>query len=230
MPLPARSLRFLADHSARFRRYPARSLLAALAATAGCIALPGVAQAAGRSTPDATTLTSICTKVSPSSVSSIVGYTVPAGRQNVNTFVVDKSIGFSATATSCLFSVLPSAANFTPKMVILNYEVFTKSVTLTTLKTIAENEQKQIASEEKANNFKVTWSTYSGLGVTAIYYKWTASFHLPPGVPLPKGMSTSMAYEGIAALEGTKAYEAAVNNLTLAQSKLAGLVRLTMKL
>jgi hypothetical protein len=199
---------------------------------------PGVAQAVAlartsqfRATPDATI--SICSKVSASSVSRIVGYTVPAPTTDTLTFVVDKALGLSATSTSCLFSVLPSATNFSPKMVSLDYEVFNKPVTLTTLKTAAEEEQKQVASKEKANNFKVTWSSYSGLGVPAVYYKWTASFHLPSlpsGVTLPKGISTNLAYQGIAALEGTKAYEAAVNNVTLSESKVGELARLALKL
>ncbi len=57
---------------------------------------------------------------------------------------------------------------------------------------------------------------------------------MPTGVTLPKGMTLpkglNIAYSGIATLNGKQSYSASVNNDTLAQSKLAALVSLAMKL
>jgi hypothetical protein len=49
-------------------------------------------------------------------------------------------------------------------------------------------------------------------------------------VTLPKGFSRNLAYEGIATLQGTKSYEAAVNNDTLSEAKLGELARLAVRL
>ncbi len=175
---------------------------------------------------------SICNKVSPSSVSSIVGYTVPAPTLTPSTFVVDKALGISATSTNSSFTVFPTTTSPSSRVVVLGYEVFTKPVTEASLKAAAAAQNEKVVSEEKASHFKVSYSAYSGLGVTAIYYKWTAWPHiaLPKGVTLPKSFSTNLAYEGIATLQGTKSYEAAVNNHTLSEAKLGELARLAVRL
>jgi hypothetical protein len=171
--------------------------------------------------------------VSASSVSSIVGYTVPAPTSATDSYEVDKALNISATATDCSYDVLPSAADpLGSKVVSLSYEVFNKPVTEALLKAAEASQQAKLASEEKAAHFKVKYSSYSGLGVTAIFFTMTAQFNfgLPKGVPLPKGMSSTFALEGIATLNGTISFGAAVNNVTLPESKLASLVRLAMKI
>ena len=204
--------------------------------------MPGAAQAApllhaGRPAAVSFSTSSICNKVSPSAVSRIVGYTVPAPTEYTSTYVVDKALNLSATSTDCGFTVTGSITSpFSTKTVYLDSEVFTKSVTLATLKKVEAAEQEKVASQEKASHFKVSYSDYSGLGVTAVYYKITATIGLPTGVTLPKGVSLpkgfslSFAYSGIATLEGKQSYAASVNNGTIPESKLAALVGLAMKL
>ena len=221
----------------RLRRYPARSLVA-LAAAAGCTALPGIAQAATAPKVPLPVSTTACNKISRSAVSSIVGFTVPAPTGETITTTIDAALKLSATATTCSYIVAGSLSNpFGSKTVNLSSEVFNKTVTLDTLKAAEEAEQEKIAKAQKIDNFKVTSSSYSGLGVTAIYFTVTASIHipgLPTGVTLPKGMTLpkglNFAYSGIATLNGRQSYDASVNNDTIAQSKLAALVSLAMKL
>ena len=233
-PVPATCLS--PEHRARLRRYPARSLVT-LAAAAGCIALPSVAQAAVRST-SIKAVSDLCSRVSPSAVSSIVGFTVPAPTENTFSYPIDPKLNLTETSTSCTFLVAGSAtAPFGSKNVSLTSEVFNHPVTLAILKQAEAAEQEKYASQEKASHFKVHYQNYTGLGVTAVYYTITASFNipgLPKGTTLPKGFSLpkgfGFAYSGIATLNSTQSYSAAVNNTTIAPSKLAALVSLAMKL
>jgi hypothetical protein len=208
----------------------------ALAAASSCVALSGATVAAA-STVHANKAvaapTGGCGRVSASSVSGIVGYTVPAATAATDSYPVDKALSISATATDCSFDTMPTQADpYGAKVVSLSYEVFSKPVTEALLKEAEAAEQANETKAEKATHFKAKYSSYSGLGVTAIYFTITSQLNLglPKGVPLPKGMSTSFDLEGIATLNGTISYGAAVNNLTLPESKLADLVRLAMKI
>jgi hypothetical protein len=133
--------------------------------------MPSAAQAAApagharqfQATPDAAS--SICNKVSPSSVSSIVGYTVPAPTLTPSTSVVDKALGISATSTNCSFTVFPTTTSPSSRVVVLGYEVFTKPVTEATLKAAAAAQNEKVVSEEKASHFKVSYSAYEGSGL-----------------------------------------------------------------
>jgi hypothetical protein len=217
----------------RLFRYSARSLFA-LAAASSCVALSGAAAAAA-STVHAdkvvAALTAHCS--SASSVSGVVGYTVPAPTVASDSYPVDAALNISATATDCSYDTLPSAADpFGSKSVSLSYEVFNKPVTEAILKQAEAAAEAKESSAEKATHFKAKYSSYSGLGVTAIYFTITSQLNLglPKGVPMPKGMNTSFDLEGIATLNGKISFAAAVNNLTLPESKLADLVRLAMKI
>ena len=97
-------------------------------------------------------------------------------------------------------------------------------------KQAEEAAQAKESSAEKANHFKAKYTSYTGLGVTAIYFTITSQLSMPKGVPVPKGMSTSFDLEGIATINGKISFGAGVNNLTLPESKLADLVRLAMKI
>jgi hypothetical protein len=208
-----------------------------LAAAAGCIALPSVAQAAAKPTTPKP-ISDLCSRVSPSAVSSIVGFTVPAGTANTFSFTIDPKLNLKETSTSCTFLVAGTATDpFGSKNVSLTSEVFNQPVTLAILKQAEAAEQEKYAAQEKASHFKVNYQNYSGLGVTAVYYTITASFNipgLPKGTTLPKGFSLpkgfGFAFSGIATLNKTQSYSAGVNNTTIAQSKLAALVGLAMKL
>jgi hypothetical protein len=191
-------------------------------------ATPAVHVGGPRATSDATN--SICKNVSTSSVSSIVGYTVPAFTQASISFVVDKAMGLSATATNCTSTLLTLRNMFSSKVVSLGYETFSKPVTLSLLEEAMAQEQQKLAAQEKVRNFKISCAKYSGLGVTAVFCKWSMSLNMPVTVTMPKGMSTKLAYEGIGTVQGAKSYEAAVSNNTLPESKLGALARLAMRL
>jgi hypothetical protein len=174
-----------------------------------------------------------CANVSASAVSAIVGYSAPAPTAPLSdTLVVDKALNLTATVTDCSFTSAITPTNFSPKSVVLSYEVFNKPVSLALLKTIEASEQEKLAAQEKATDFTATEVPYSGLGVTAFYFTITAKLDLglPKGIPMPKGVPTSLAYEGISTLQGTKSFGSAVNNTTLAKGKLADLTRLAMKI
>jgi hypothetical protein len=200
--------------------------------------MPSAALAATPSRVIVAATVPICNKVSASAVSAIVGYRVPAPSEYNDTYVVDKALNISATSTSCGFTVQATAANpFSSKTVYLDSEVFNKAVSEATLKAAETAEQEKVAAAQKVSHFKVSFSNYSGLGVTAVYYTITASLNipgLPVGVTVPKGItlpkSFGFAYSGIATLQGKQSYAASVNNDTISQSQLASLVRLAMKL
>ena len=232
-PLSAPALHTSRDPRARLFRSSARSLFA-LAAATSCIGLSGATVAAAstvHSNKVAITPSANCGKVSASSVSGIVGYTVPAPTVATDSYPVDAALNISATATDCSFDTLPSAADpYGAKVVSLSSEVFNKPVTEAILKQAEEAAQAKESSAEKANHFKAKYTSYTGLGVTAIYFTITSQLSMPKGVPVPKGMSTSFDLEGIATINGKISFGAGVNNLTLPESKLADLVRLAMKI
>jgi hypothetical protein len=206
-----------------------------VAAASSCVALSGAAVAAASTVhaDKAVSAAAGCGNISASSVSGIVGYTVPAATADTDSYPVDQALNISATATDCSYETLPSAADpYGSKVVSLSYEVFNKTVTEAILKEAEAAEQAKESSVEKATHFKSKYSSYSGLGVTAIYFTITSQLNLglPKGVPMPKGMNTSFDLEGIATLNGKVSFGAAVNNLTLPESKLADLVRLAMKI
>ena len=151
--------------------------------------------------------------MSASSVSGIVGYTVPAPTVATDSYPVDAALNISATATDCSFDTLPSAADHGAKVVSLSYEVFNKPVTEAILKQAEEAAQAKESSAEKANHFKAKYTSYTGLGVTTMYFTITSQLSMPKGVPVPKGMSTSFDLEGIATINGKISFGAGVNNL-----------------
>jgi len=232
-PLSAPAWNLFRPSRPRPFRYSARPLFA-LAAASSCVALSGATVAAASTVQaDKVAVTPSANCVSAPSVSGIVGYTVPAPTLATDSYPVDPALKISATATDCSYDTFPSAADpFGSKIVSLSYEVFNKPVTEKILKEAEAAEQAKESKAEKATNFKAKYSSYSGLGVTAIYFTITSQLDLglPKGVPLPKGMNTSFDLEGIATLKGKISFAAAVNNLTLPESKLADLVRLAMKI
>ena len=138
---PASATPLSSEHRGRLRRYPTRSLVA-LAAAAGCTALPGVAQAATAPKVPLPVMTTACNKISRAAVSGIVGYPVPVPTGETITSTVDQALNLTATATSCTYLVPGSATNhFGSKTINLGAETFNKTVTLATLKAAEEAEQ-----------------------------------------------------------------------------------------
>jgi hypothetical protein len=181
----------------RSRSWPRRALLFSVAASLALDALPAAAQASPRSQVAG----SFCANVSAASVAAIVGHSVPAGLPS--TFHVKASKandGISAVVRSCTYGSPTSLAGIA-KDVYLSSEVASRPLT--------GNDLKNALSEAQKLKFKFT--PYSGLGMRAFSYTFTEG---------------SITAEVIAAINGTKIYEAGVYTKALALSKLASLVRL----
>lgn len=208
------------------RRFPFRSphrssakraLLVFVAGASVTLAAPMAAQAAGRSgavsgarhtvevSPRASS--SICDKVSASSVSAIIGYKVPAGTPySLSVKPTAENFGISGKVTTCTYGAETSMATIL-KAVSLSFETISKPL------TTAEMQQ----SIEKATKLaKFKFSTYSGLGVPAFYFILTES-----GI-------TGQGITGV--LGGTTYFGASVESKKVSMSQLAALAKLAEKL
>ena len=166
----------------------------------GLVAVPSVAQAAAAHVaPPAR-----CS-VSASSVSAIVGYSVPTGTFFGDTIKATKQNDeIAASVKSCIFGSQTSLKALA-KDVILSYEVTSKPLT--------GSELQHALTQAEALKFKFT--PYSGLGMTAYYYTFTVG-----GTPV----------QGMAAIDGTKIYSAGIYIKAPAAHELAALVQLAEKL
>ena len=202
----------------RRRSLPSRTLLLGIAGALVLIAVPAVAQAASRSgvtiqgrnsvAGDVKALTSsICDKVSAASVSSIVGFKVPAGTPNTYSIKPTKAnYGISGTNITCTYGVGTTMAALV-KVVILSYEVISKPLTTSEM-------QQSIKKASLTAKFK--FSAYSGLGVPAFYFSLTES-----GI-------TGQGITGV--VSGTHYFGASVETKNVSMSKLAALAKLAEKL
>ncbi len=178
-------------------------------------AAPAIAQAASRSRASTARLqvsagtagsASICSKVSNSTVSAIVGYTVPAATAETRHLQpTAANFGISAVETTCTFGSQASLAALI-KDVSLTFEVTSRALTAQEVKT-------QIAKATSAT-IKISVTPYPGLGVPALYFTVT-------------GGGTSGA--GIVGLSGTT-YFGASSDAKLSKSKLASLAKLAQSL
>lgn len=165
-------------------------------------AAPGAAQASSGPKPSAA---AICDKVSAASVSAIVGFSVPAATASANNLKATKENDeISATVMSCTYGSETSLAALA-KTVGLVYEVTSKPLTAAELK-------KGLAEGQKLN---INAVPYSGLGLSAFYYSFTAG-----------GVLT----QGITGLRDKDEYGAFVYTKAVSTSKLAALVRLAERL
>jgi hypothetical protein len=205
----------------QYRHRRLRSSRVLLAGVAGVIALVGVptiAQAASRSgeaiagpraasgTP-APHSSSICDKVSAASISSIIGYKVPAG--TASTFTVKPSADnyeTSGTNTVCTYGTASSMSALL-KDVSLSYEVISKPIT-------AAEEEQSIKKAEKGTKF--TFTPYTGLGVPGFYFS------------LSEAGITGQGITGVQ--NGTHFFGASVESKTISKSALAALAKLAEKL
>lgn len=200
-----------------YRSLRSRALLLGIAGALGLVAAPAVAQAASR---PATTQgrqvlartarplsSSICSKVSAASVSSIVGYTVPAGTAyTINVKPTTANFETSAVDTTCTYGAQTSMAAIL-KSVTLSFEVLSKALT-------ASQIQQSIA--KASASVKMKFTSYSGLGVPAFYFRLTAAGITGQGI--------------VAILNGTHYAGATVETKNLSMSKLAALAKLAEKL
>ena len=173
-------------------------------AAAGLLAVPSAAQAAAR----AELGSSICSSVSASSVSAIVGYRLPAATfSTVNLKATKTNDEISAVASSCTYGAETSMAAL-PKTVVLSLEVTSRSLTTAELK-------KTVAQAQSIKGLKMTITPYSGLGMPALYFTFSEA---------------GITAQGISALNGTKEYGANVFTKTASKSEIAALVKLAEKL
>lgn len=149
---------------------------------------------------------SVCSKVSAGSVSAIVGYTVPAATASTREIkAIPANGGVSAVVTTCTFGPQSSLAALL-KDVTLETEVTSKPLTAA--------EVKQDLAKAATGSLKITVSSYSGLGVPALYFTESGS---------------GITGAGISGIAGTTIFGASVEQ-TLPMSKLAALAKLAKKL
>jgi hypothetical protein len=187
----------------------ASGLFAATAVTQAAASRPGVTPEGRQAVARTARLlsSSICSKVSPASVSALVGYSVPAGTPDIRKLKATKqNFGISAVVTTCTFGSQASMAALL-KDVTLSSEVTSKPLTT--------SEMQQEVAKASGATFKFKFTPYSGLGVPAFYFSMTAA-----------GISA----EGIEGVDGTKSFGASVETKTLSKSKLAALAKLAEKL
>ena len=195
-----------------------RAVLFAVAGALVVIAVPAVAQAAARSgvtnqgshsVEDSSKAlsSSICGKVSAASVSSIIGYKVPAGVPYTRSIKPTKeNYEISGKETICTYGAETSMATIL-KAVTLSFETLSKPLTPSEM-------QQSIAKASTLAKFK--FSTYSGLGVPAFYFSLTES-----GI-------TGQGITGV--LGGTNYFGASVESKKVSKSSLAALAKLAEKL
>ena len=189
-----------------------RSLGAILVGVVGAVALtafPTVTQAASRPGDPmseghpAPLKSSICAKVSAATISSIIGYKVPAGVES--TFAVKPTAAnfhVSGTNTVCTYGAETSMATIL-KAVSLTYEVISKPLTAAEL-------QKSIEAVTKDAKFKFV--PYSGLGVPGYYFSITEDNITGQGMT---GIQNSTHFFG-----------ASVESKTVSKSTLSALAKL----
>jgi hypothetical protein len=182
-------------------------------------AVPAVAQGASRlrvtnqgrqvtaGTSALVSSSSICSKVSASAVSAIVGYSLPpATAGTVDLKATKQNDEISAVVTACTFGPQTSLAAL-KKDVILQVEVTSRPLT-------SQEIQKALSTKTVGTtHFKIT--TYSGLGVPGFYITFA----------LTGGIKT----ETISGYKGTSEFGASVYS-NLSQSKLAALAKLAQTL
>jgi hypothetical protein len=199
------------------RSFSSRALLVGIAGVLTLVAVPAAAQAATRSgtvsgrragaSPPTALASSICSKVSAASVSSIIGYKVPAA--TATTFAIKPTkanYGISGTNTICTYGTATSMTALL-KDVSLTYEVISKPL------TTAEMQQ---SLEKASKGAKFKFSAYSGLGVPGFYFSLTEE-----GI-------TGQGITGVA--NSTDFFGASVESKTVSKSTLAALAKLAEKL
>ncbi len=181
-----------------------RSIWAFAAAVACAGACAGTATARTANTVAAT---KACDKVSASSVSAIVGHTVPAP---VGIIISEKAMkkndDIAFQTLDCTYGAEKSLADL-KNVVSLDYQTYSRALTSAELK-------KFVAQTQKTPGLGLKITPYSGLGGTSFYMTASAdNFHI----------------ESLITASGTKAYGATVETTT-SQSKLVSLVKLAENL
>jgi hypothetical protein len=178
------------------------SALAAAAVCAGVCAGP-----ASAATSHASTATQLCSKVSASSVSSIVGYKVPAAvGETLSNKPTKANDDIGDTDLYCAFGAQKSLASL-KKSVGLSVETLTRAPSAAEFKKLLEK-------AHTIPGLKVKLAPYPGLGSEAFLLTFSEA---------------GITSETLAVGSGTKLYAASVDTST-STSKLASLVKLAEKL
>ena len=193
-------------------------LLLGLAGASVLAAVPLVAQAASRArvttegrqvvalTATPVSSASICSKVSASAVSAIVGYSLPAATVGtVNIKATKQNNEISAVVTACTFGAETSLAAL-KKDVFLQIEVTSRALT-------SQDVQKALSTKALGTTH-LNITQYGGLGVPGFYITFSES-----------GTKT----ETMSGYAGTHEFGATVYG-SLSQSKLASLAKLAQTL
>ncbi len=192
----------------RARRSPARGLrrrtLLVVAATFGLFTTPGVAAASPRPASHKTPLAkpALCAGVSPSAISRVAGYRVPAPTVSTHSSTFDQQHNVSTFQTICSYGTFPA-----PTAVVIAYQTLSKSLPPSTI----EQDIKASAISSKPSGATYVIMSYSGLGVPGLYEQETGPVTL----------------EAVLGIKGSKIVGAAVGKM-LSKSKLAALTKLGM--
>jgi hypothetical protein len=201
-----------------YRPLPSRALILGFTVVAVLVSVPSLAQAVtrsgdtiqGRHSAAVNTkakTSSICNKVSASTISSIIGYQVPAPIANTVSIKPSKAnYEISGTDTTCTYGAETSMATLL-KAVTLSYEVISKPITTSEMQ---ESIKKVSASA------KIKFTSYSGLGVPGYYFSLTEE---------------GITGQGITGVDsGTHYFGASVENKKVSKSTLGALAKLAEKL
>jgi hypothetical protein len=145
--------------------------------------------------------------VSAASVSSIVGYTVPAGKYSVTHLkATPTNFETSSVDTGCIFGAEATAADIL-KLVSLEADVSSKPITPAEIKE---------SIQKASNGAKISFSSYGGLSYPAYYLTFAIStFHLQ---------------EIVLIQNSTHYFGAAVESSTISKAKLGQLAELAQKI
>jgi hypothetical protein len=180
--------------------------ISALTAAVTCVGV--CAGPAAASTANTSKATQVCGKVSASSVSSIVGYSVPAGVGiSLRAPATKENDYISGTTIDCTFGASKSLATI-KKSVNLDIETVSKSVNASELKKLVDKQQ-------STTGLKVKIVPYPGLGSESFLMSFS------------EGGITAETL--VTAESGTHLVGATVES-KLSVSKLASLVKLAEKL
>jgi hypothetical protein len=193
-----------------------RVLLIGVASAISIVAIPVTAQAVTRSDDTAATSTGAliasasagCNKVSPASVSKLIGYTLPA--VTGETFKITPTAAdfeIAGTSTLCIYGGKDADEIALTREVYITFEATSKPVTLATM-------QKLVGSSKQD---KFTFSKYLGLGVPAYYDSFVGG-----------GGITGQGMTG--ATSSTHFFTVTVYESTASKSTLAALVKLAEKI
>ena len=145
--------------------------------------------------------------VSAASVSSIVGYTVPAGKYSVvHLKATPTNFETASVDTGCIYGAEATEADVL-KLVSLEADVSSKPITPAEIKE---------SIQKSSNGAKISFSSYGGLSYPAYY--------------LTFAISTIHFQEIVLIQNSTHYFGAAVESATLSKAKLGQLAELALKL